>query len=145
MTRLVIYCDGSTEKGNPSKRGVGAYLVYAEETGSLKLLTSGYKVANRARVTNNEMELLGILTALEHVEFARYPMSDFSCVGVRTDSNWAVQVLNREWVCKATNLKPLVKQIWDLCDRLPQTISFSWVPREENEGADALSKSAYGE
>ena len=53
---LVVYTDGSS-RGNPGPGGYGAILMYG---GKSKELSAGYR-----RTTNNRMELLAVIAALE--------------------------------------------------------------------------------
>ncbi len=59
--RVVAYSDGSS-RGNPGPGGFGAVLLYTDPAGQThkRELSQGYQ-----RTTNNRMELMGAIAALE--------------------------------------------------------------------------------
>ena len=61
MTKVSIYTDGACS-GNPGAGGYGTILVHIDENGVKheKELSEGYKLT-----TNNQMELLAVITGLE--------------------------------------------------------------------------------
>ena len=135
--RLYANVDGSTEFRNPSKRGSAAWILYKDDVE----IARGVTVYEGERVSNNEMELNSILNLLKHTN--QMEEMSFKVIEIRSDSKLAVEILNRNWVCKASNLQPIVKDIWELCDKIDAEIVFAWLPREKNRLADALSKSAW--
>ena len=56
MQQLIIYTDGSS-RGNPGPGGYGAILQYGS---SKKELSAGYR-----KTTNNRMELMAVIAALQ--------------------------------------------------------------------------------
>ena len=54
--QLIIYTDGSS-RGNPGPGGYGAILIWGEKS---KEISAGYRLT-----TNNRMELLAVIKALE--------------------------------------------------------------------------------
>lgn len=85
--RVVIYTDGSS-RGNPGPGGYGAVLRYTDPTGVLheRELSQGY-----ARTTNNRMELMAAIAALEAL---KRPCE----VEVHSDSQYVVNAFNQHWV-----------------------------------------------
>lgn len=85
--RVVIYTDGSS-RGNPGPGGYGAVLRYTDPAGVLheRELSQGY-----ARTTNNRMELMAAIAALEAL---KRPCE----VEVHSDSQYVVNAFNRHWV-----------------------------------------------
>ena len=65
--KVILYTDGSS-RGNPGPGGYGAVLRYTGPAGTLheRELSQGY-----ATTTNNRMELLGVIVALEAPVFSR--------------------------------------------------------------------------
>ena len=59
--RVTIYTDGAC-RGNPGRGGYGAVLLYVDPSGTehRRELSQGYR-----RTTNNRMELMGAIAALE--------------------------------------------------------------------------------
>jgi ribonuclease HI len=130
-----IYTDGACS-GNPGPGGWGAVLRY---NGHEKELSGG-----EAETTNNRMELMGAIRALESLKR--------SCrVEVYTDSTY-VQKGVTEWLkgWKAKGWPPRIKNqdLWQELDALLQKheVTFHWVRghagHPENERADRLATGA---
>ena len=143
--RVVAYTDGSS-RGNPGPGGYGAVLLYVDPAGveHRKELNGGYRVT-----TNNRMELLGAIVALEAL---RRPCE----VELHSDSQYVVNAFNRHWVegwqrkgWKNAQKQP-VKNV-DLWQRLlramePHRVTWLWVKGHAghalNERADELATRA---
>lgn len=80
---IVIYTDGSS-KGNP---GPGGFGVVMESGGHSRRISEGYRCT-----TNNRMELLAIIRALEVL---KQPCSN---VTVHSDSKYVVDAVAKGWV-----------------------------------------------
>ena len=78
-----IYCDGACS-GNPGPGGWGAILL----SGSKRKEISG----GEAKTTNNRMELLAVIVALETLKI---PGSD---VTIYTDSKYVADAVEKGWV-----------------------------------------------
>ena len=135
-----IYTDGSS-LGNPGPGGWGALLRYQEHT---KELSGGY-----IRTTNNRMELLAAICALEALtrktEVNLYSDSKYLCDAV--NKNWIRGWIKNGW--KTSAKKPVKNQ--DLWERLAglilrHVVHFNWVKghngHPENERCDILAKEA---
>ncbi|HEX8356416.1 MAG TPA: ribonuclease H, partial [Segetibacter sp.] len=83
--QLIIYTDGSS-RGNPGPGGYGAILIWGEKQ---KELSAGYR-----RTTNNRMELLGVITALESLTKKNLPLT------IYTDSQYIVKAVQQKWLDK---------------------------------------------
>ena len=85
--KVTIYTDGSS-RGNPGPGGYGAVLHYTDSAGNLhvKELSAGYR-----RTTNNRMELLGPIVALEAL---KRPCQ----VTLVSDSQYLVNAFNQHWI-----------------------------------------------
>ncbi|GGH56652.1 ribonuclease HI [Filimonas zeae] len=81
--QLIIYTDGSS-RGNPGPGGYGAILMWGEK---VKELSAGYR-----RTTNNRMELLAVIVALETLTKRGIPVTIF------TDSQYVVNSIEKKWV-----------------------------------------------
>lgn len=143
--KVTIYTDGAS-RGNPGPGGYGAVLEYIDTKGTLhtKELSQGYAVT-----TNNRMELLGVITALEALN---RPCE----VDLYTDSKYIVDAFNQHWVdswikkgWKRGKNEP-VKNI-DLWQRLltakaKHRVTFIWVKghagHPQNERCDQLATEA---
>jgi ribonuclease HI len=83
MTPITIYTDGSA-RGNPGPGGYGAVLISGKYR---KELSQGFK-----RTTNNRMELMGVIVALESLKIEN------SNVTVYTDSRYVVDAIEKGWL-----------------------------------------------
>ncbi|WP_165173025.1 ribonuclease HI [Adlercreutzia sp. ZJ242] len=142
---VTIFTDGSSH-GNPGPGGYGAVLQFRDSAGTLheRELSQGY-----ARTTNNRMELLGVIVALEAL---KRPCD----VTLYSDSQYVVNAFNQHWVdgwlkrgWKNASKQP-VKNV-DLWKRLleakrPHRVTFVWVKghagHPENERCDELATAA---
>ena len=143
--RVVIYTDGSS-RGNPGPGGYGAVLRYTDPAGVLheRELSQGY-----ARTTNNRMELMAAIAALEAL---KRPCE----VEVHSDSQYVVNAFNQHWVdgwqrrgWKNAKKEPVKNP--DLWKRLiaaakPHDVRWVWVRghagTELNERCDQLAVAA---
>ena len=143
--KVTIYTDGSS-RGNPGPGGYGAVLHYNDSAGNLhvKELSAGFR-----ETTNNRMELLGPIVALEAL---KRPCD----VTLVSDSQYLVNAFNQHWIegwlkrnWKNANKQP-VKNV-DLWKRLLEakqahTVEFVWVKghagHPENERCDELATQA---
>lgn len=140
QTRVVIYTDGACS-GNPGPGGYGAVLLF---NGHRLELSEGFRAT-----TNNRMELLAVIVALERLSR--------SCqVTVYSDSQYVVDSVTKRWVYswqrngwrKADKKPALNVDLWKrLLPLLEQhTVEFKWVRGHnnnvENERCDVLAVAA---
>lgn len=143
--KVKIFTDGSA-RGNPGPGGYGAVLQYIDSKGQLheKELSAGY-----AHTTNNRMELLGVIAALEALN---RPCE----VELVSDSQYVVKAFQDHWI------DGWIKKNWmrgksepvkntDLWKRLleatkPHQITWVWIKghagHAENERCDRLATQA---
>jgi ribonuclease HI len=81
--QLIIYTDGSS-RGNPGLGGFGAILMWGDKR---KEISAGYRLT-----TNNRMELLGVITAIESLTRKNISLT------VYTDSQYIVKAVNEGWL-----------------------------------------------
>lgn len=142
---VTIYTDGAS-RGNPGPGGFGAVMHYRDPSGKLhvKELSQGFE-----RTTNNRMELLGVIVALEAL---RRPCT----IDLYSDSKYVVDAFNQHWVdgwlkrgWKNAKKEPVKNP--DLWKRLiaakePHDVTFHWVKghagHPENERCDELATAA---
>lgn len=138
---ITIYTDGACS-GNPGPGGYGVILM--DQDGRRKELSQGYK-----RTTNNRMELLGVIVALESL---KVPCN----VKIFSDSQYIVNAINDGW------LKNWVARGWRKADKKPvlnpdlwkrlltmlekHSVTFSWTRGHagdpNNERCDELAVAA---
>lgn len=80
---VTIYTDGSS-RGNPGPGGFGVILMWK---GHRKEISAGYRLT-----TNNRMELMGVITALEALK------KEGQQVSIYTDSQYIVNSVEKKWV-----------------------------------------------
>jgi ribonuclease HI len=115
---ITIYTDGAA-RGNPGPGGYGIVLMYGQHK---KELSAGYRLT-----TNNRMELLAVITALETLKTAEIP------VVVYSDSQYIINSVQKGWLKKwvATGFKggKKNKDLWMRYYQLAKkiTVNFVWV------------------
>ena len=140
LPRVNAYTDGSA-LGNPGPGGWGTILEHKQKT---RELSGGF-----ARTTNNRMELLAAIQALE-------ALTRKASVDLYTDSKYLCDAVNKHWIrgwvkngWKTSAKKPVKNQ--DLWTRLlpllaKHEVRFHWVKghngHPENERCDQLAKEA---
>ena len=133
---LIIYTDGAA-KGNPGPGGYGVLLVFGQHT---KELSEGFR-----KTTNNRMELLAIITALESIT---KPGID---VKIISDSKYCIDSVTKGWLQGWVKKGFKGKKNQDLWERYlivaqKYSIQFQWVKGHNgdpgNERVDALAVQA---
>lgn len=133
---IQIYTDGAAQ-GNPGPGGYGALLRFQ---GKEKELSEGFRLT-----TNNRMELLAVIVALEAIKTNKYPVTIYS------DSKYVVDSVEKGWVFDWQKKGFKGKKNIDLWKRylpLHQRLSpkFVWVKghagHAENERCDELAVAA---
>jgi ribonuclease HI len=128
---MIGYFDGAS-RGNPGDAGAGACIV--GEGGAVVWEYAEYL----GKKTNNEAEYTALIRLLEEAR-----RMDAGAIEIRGDSKLVVCQVNREWKINKPHLRELAVRAWELLDGLNAKIS--WVPREKNKLADALSNKAIDE
>ena len=85
MSRIIIHTDGACS-GNPGKGGYGV-VMQLENSNYYKEISKGYLLT-----TNNRMELLAVIVALEAIKI---PKSDVLIV---SDSKYVTDAVNQKWI-----------------------------------------------
>lgn len=133
LNEITLYFDGAS-KGNPGEGGGGWVASTPQRT-----LAFGWN--QRALCTNNEAEYIGLIEALR---FAVGLISPTTKLAIKGDSTLVVKQVLGQYKCNAVNLVPYCNTAKELYMDLALThqVSLTWVPREENKIADALSNLA---
>ncbi len=135
-----IYTDGACS-GNPGSGGYGAVMLY---NGARKELFEGYRLT-----TNNRMELLAVIKALE-------ALKERCRINLYSDSKYVVDAVTKGWAKKwqangwkkADKSKALNTDLWERLLALLDyhDVTFIWVKGHadnvENERCDFLARSA---
>lgn len=134
--KIEIFTDGSS-KGNPGPGGLGIVMRYGDKE---KEYSEGFR-----RTTNNRMELLAVIRALDKLK--RYDIP----VIVYSDSKYVIDSITKGWVFnwvktgfRGKKNEDLWRRYLDLHSKF--TIEYSWVKghagHPENERCDVLATSA---
>ena len=134
--KIKIFTDGSA-KGNPGPGGYGIVLKFGDK---VKEISQGYRLT-----TNNRMELLALIIALENLKTDKFPVEVFS------DSKYVIDSITKRWVFGWNTKGFKGKKNADLWIRYLQihskfNLSFHWVKghagHPENERCDVLAVTA---
>ncbi|HYA54909.1 MAG TPA: ribonuclease HI [Thermoplasmata archaeon] len=135
---VVVHFDGACQP--PGGAGVAGWGFVIEGPG---VRWEEYGLATRPyspHSTNNVAEYVGAIRALEHLKSTGYDGE----VLMEGDSQLVVRQMNGEYEVRAEHLKAYHDWLRQLSTSF-RHVEFRWVPREENEAADALSKRAIAE
>jgi ribonuclease HI len=133
---IIIYTDGAA-RGNPGPGGYGIVLKSGQHR---KELSEGYR-----KTTNNRMELLAVIVALETLKFEN------SQVEIFTDSKYVADAVEKGWVFEWEKTRFKKKKNPDLWIRFLKAyrkhqVKFHWVKGHanipENERCDKLAVEA---
>lgn len=137
MATIQVYTDGGAS-GNPGPGGYGVILMSGPHR---KEMSQGFR-----RTTNNRMELLAVITALEALKGAGHEVAIYS------DSKYVVDAVEKRWVFNWEKKGYKDKKNPDLWQRFLRTyrkhsVKFHWVKGHAgnplNERADELAVMAY--
>lgn len=150
--KVVIFTDGAST-GNPGPGGYGAVVLVGDER---KELAGGFRCT-----TNNRMELMGVIAALESLDAAEDPGVPPAPAALYSDSRYVVDAVQKGWarrwkangwmrardaagkINRAENVD-LWERVLDLLDR--RAVEFHWVrghaSNPENERCDWLAVQA---
>lgn len=136
MPTITIYTDGAA-KGNPGNGGYGVVMMSGKHR---KELSEGFR-----NTTNNRMELLSVIVALESIKVAQSDVQIFS------DSKYVVDSVEKGWVFNWQKKGFKGKKNIDLWQRFlkiypKHKVKFNWVKGHAgnvfNERCDELAVQA---
>jgi ribonuclease HI len=133
---ITIYTDGSS-LGNPGPGGYGVVMISGQHR---KEMSEGFRLT-----TNNRMELLSVIVALETLK------NDGSAVTIYSDSKYVVDAVEKRWVFDWEKKDFKKKKNPDLWQRFLEAyrkhkVKFVWVKghhtTKENNRCDELAVAA---
>ena len=136
VSLIEIYTDGSS-RGNPGPGGYGIVLSY---NGNEKEISEGFR-----KTTNNRMELLAVIVALESLKTTKIPVKIYS------DSKYVIDAITKGWLKTwiQKNFKGKKnKDLWRRYDKISKQyqVTFEWVKGHagniKNERCDVLAVEA---
>lgn len=131
--RLEAWTDASIE----GKHAVAAYIL---KNDAREVVLSATIDLDRGKVSSNGAEYGAVLGLIQSVLVLGYHEADLT---VHSDSKLVVEQLNDNWRCNNEKLREIRDKIWKLLENFTGKVEFVWIPREENEEADELSRSLY--
>jgi ribonuclease HI len=131
---ITVYFDGLCYPKNPG--GVAAYGYVISRDG--ELIHEGFRAVGEGRgMTNNVAEYEGLKAALQWIVDNGFDDE----IVAKGDSQLVIKQMKGDWQIKSATSKKYVPEIRKLL--AGRKAVFSWVPREDNEWADRLSRKAY--
>jgi ribonuclease HI len=131
---ITIYFDGLCYPRNPGGVAAYGYLVYRNS----ELIHKGFGAVGEGKgMTNNVAEYEGLLAAAQW--FIDEGIKED--IVIKGDSQLVIKQMKGEYRVNSATSKKYVPEIKKLLQR--EKASFVWIPREENEEADKLSRVAY--
>ena len=128
--RLVVEADGGS-RGNPGIAAGGAVVADAQ-TGTV-LSEVGVYVGV---ATNNVAEYSGLIAGLE----TAVDRDAQAAIAVRMDSKLVVEQMTGRWKIKHPDMQVLARRAQALIEG--RDVTFQWVPRTQNNRADAAANEA---
>lgn len=124
------FFDGAAQPTNPGPAGIGALILNGD--GKVCWKESLYI----GEQTNNYTEYVALIKLLEKCE-----TDGIDEIIIHGDSQLVINQMNQIYQVKSKNIRPLYNQAQKLAQVI-NNVTFKWIPRDQNEKADELSKKA---
>ncbi len=131
-----VYVDGLVEPVNPGGTGAIGIIVYRQ--GKI-IFRKGKVIGKGAEMSNNRAEYEALVEALQWLLDNGYQEER---IVVNSDSIMLVNQMQGKWKINKGLYVVAHKKAGMLAEQFT-FLSFKWIPREENEEADLLSREAY--
>lgn len=141
MSIYKLYFDGSCGPKNPG--GIAAYGYVLLRAGEEQPIETGSGVIGTgAGMSNNLAEFYALQAGLR--SFIKQAYTGTKYLQVYGDSNLVIQIMNKHWKAKSDKLYfpayEMADHILREVRRSGVTVTFDWIPREQNTLCDDLSK-----
>ena len=138
-----LWFDGACEPRNPGGIATCGWVI--ELRG--ETLEEGHRVvANGPQATNNLAEYSALGLALGSLIASDIVNQDrVESLSVYGDSKLVIEQISGRWQCKQVRTQKLRDRCLELLSQIGIPWQATWIPRDENERADALSQLAYVE
>lgn len=139
---IELYFDGACEPVNPGGTATFGWLLKKDS----KSIESGSGIVGEGSgMTNNVAEYRGLIEGLK----AFLKLNSKDKLFIKSDSNLVVNMVAKKWGwtkkktlwkphAKMPHLRKLLDEVFSLLENMDYGIA--WVPREQNQEADILSK-----
>ncbi len=131
---LLIEADGGS-RGNPGIAGYGA-VVIERDTGRVL----AQRAAPLGKESNNVAEYSGLIAGLQAI--LDLELAADASINARMDSKLVVEQMAGRWKIKHVDMRRLAIEARDLVRQIEWaggSVDYTWIPREKNKVADALS------
>jgi ribonuclease HI len=135
---IIIYIDGLCEPRNPG--GVASWGFWIFKDGKKEFGGAGV-IGEGKGMSNNLAEYTALVKAFQEVINHSWQNEELI---VKSDSRLLINQMAGLWEVHGGLYYPAYLKAFELSKMFPRT-RFTWIPREENEEADALSRKAYEE
>jgi len=135
---LIAYCDGLCEPINPGGTATYGWVLYKDRE---KIAEGCRVVCSGPKATNNVAEYSAVIAVLEYL--IKNNLTEEKVI-IRSDSQLCIYQLQGRYRVSAPRIIPKYKKAKSLAKKFKE-IKFEWVPRSQNEEADALSRKAYNQ
>jgi ribonuclease HI len=125
------------EPSNPGgEMGMGYYIT----DGINEIADNQYRKASPNN-TNNIAEYMALIMVLKLMR-----KKENCCINIYGDSMLVIKQMNAEWDARKGGYMPYMRCAKEIYEeiRLKNKVTFSWIPREQNEKADYQSMKAIG-
>mgnify|MGYP001614444903 FL=1 len=132
--KYIVYTDGGA-RGNPGPAGIGVVI-----KGPAEVKKYGEYIG---QATNNEAEYRAVIFALKKLKqlIGKEKAKSEAEVEIHLDSELLANQFIGEYKIKEKNLQQLFLEVWNLKQDF-KSVSFKYIPREDNRGADRLVNQA---
>lgn len=134
---IEVFCDGLCEPYNPNGTATYGFVIY--ENGK-KIHENCNVIGSGKGMTNNIAEYTGAIKSLEWLKDKELTKD----IVIKSDSQLLIRQLNGQYAVRSSNLQPLFAKVKKLLKSFKK-VKFVWIPREQNEEADSLSRKAYNQ
>lgn len=132
---IIVYTDGLCEPTNPGGTAAYGWVAYRGQ----EKIGEGYKVvAQGPEATNNVAEYSGIIAVLKWLLENNLSKENIT---LKSDSQLCICQLQGHYRVRSPRIFPLYQEVVRLLRKFTN-LALEWIPREENEEADALSRKA---
>ena len=135
--KAVFYVDGLCEPKNPGGWACYGWVGYWDG----KRVREGCGIVGEGDgMTNNIAEYNALLAAMLHLVEKKYTGE----VEFKSDSQLVINQMRGDWRINKEYLQKLNDQAHELSKNFSKVV-YTWVPREQNEEADTMSRKAYSQ
>lgn len=135
---ITCYFDGCCEPVNPGGTASYGAVIFRDDKRIWECSKIFYPQKGKERETsNNVAEYLGFTAILEYLLEHKLEKESITIYG---DSNLVIQQMQGNWRIKQGYYVPIAKNAKSILARFKKQPVLQWIPREENDIADELSK-----